>query len=170
MKKRFFCLLLCCLLAAGLALTALAAGEIADGVYTAEAALTGGSGRASVESPLQITAAGGVLTARVVWSSPNYTYMEIGGERYLPLKDEKTSVFEVPVVLDEDMPVLAETVAMSQPYVIEYVLRVDGSTLRSAKSAAPSEPAMAVVAGAIAAAVVILFLFVYRTVRKGKES
>ena len=56
----------------------------ADGAYTAAVVLEGGSGRATVESPAALTVAEGKMTATIVWSSPNYDYMIVDGEKYLP--------------------------------------------------------------------------------------
>ena len=56
----------------------------ADGTYTCDVTLEGGSGRATVESPAALTVADGRMTATIVWSSPNYDYMLVDGEKYLP--------------------------------------------------------------------------------------
>ena len=53
----------------------------ADGSYTCAVTLEGGSGRATVESPAALTVADGTMTAVIVWSSPNYDYMLIDGEK-----------------------------------------------------------------------------------------
>ncbi len=93
--------------------------------------LTGGSGRASIESPAVLfMQPDGSDFARIVWNSPNYTYMKIAEETYLPVNIEGNSVFELPVTLDTDMEVIACTAAMSAPKEIEYVLRFDSATLR----------------------------------------
>ena len=42
---------------------------LADGSYQVDVALEGGSGRASVESPAQVTVRDGEVTATIVWSS-----------------------------------------------------------------------------------------------------
>ena len=60
----------------------------ADGTYTCEVTLEGGSGRATVESPAALTVADGKMTATIVWSSPNYDYMIVDGEKYLPTNTE----------------------------------------------------------------------------------
>ena len=70
---------------------------LADGSYTIELTMEGGSGRASIQSPTQITVADGAATAILEWSSPNYDYMLVNGEKYLPVNTEGNSVFEVPV-------------------------------------------------------------------------
>lgn len=101
----------------------------ADGVYQAAVTLTGGTGRASVESPAQIMVSGGNMTARIVWSSANYDYMIVDGVRYEPEILDGHSVFEIPVELDKDLPVIGDTTAMSTPHEIEYVLHFDSATL-----------------------------------------
>ena len=52
--------------------------KLADGEYTCEVTLTGGSGRASVESPARIVIKDGAATAVIVWSSSHYEYMMVG--------------------------------------------------------------------------------------------
>ena len=95
----------------------------ADGSYTCEVTLEGGSGRATVESPAALTVADGKMTATLVWSSPNYDYMIVDGEKYLPTNTEGNSTFEIPVsALGTPLAVTADTVAMSTPHEIEYTL------------------------------------------------
>ena len=95
----------------------------ADGAYTAAVGLEGGSGRATVESPAALTVAEGRMTATIVWSSPNYDYMIVDGEKYLPTNTEGNSTFEIPVAaLGTPLAVTADTVAMSKPHEIEYTL------------------------------------------------
>ena len=95
----------------------------ADGEYTCNVTLEGGSGRATVESPAALTVADGKMTATIVWSSPNYDYMIVDGEKYLPTNTEGNSTFEIPVsALSAPLSVTADTVAMSTPHEIEYTL------------------------------------------------
>ena len=95
----------------------------ADGSYTCEVTLEGGSGRATVDSPAALTVADGKMTATIVWSSPNYDYMIVDGEKYLPTNTEGNSTFEIPVsALGVPLSVVADTVAMSTPHEIEYTL------------------------------------------------
>ena len=108
---------------------------LADGSYTIELTMEGGSGRASIQSPAQITAAGGAVTATLEWSSPNYDYMLVNGEKYLPVNAEGNSVFEVPVeALDAPLAMIGDTVAMSTPHEVEYTVTFHSDTLQSAKS------------------------------------
>ena len=96
---------------------------LADGSYTCEVTLEGGSGRATVESPAALTVENGKMTATIVWSSPNYDYMIVDGEKYLPTNTSGNSTFEIPVAaLNTPLAVTADTVAMSTPHEIEYTL------------------------------------------------
>lgn len=104
----------------------------ADGTYTCDVTLEGGSGRATVESPAALTVADGKMTATIVWSSPNYDYMLVDGEKYLPTNTEGNSTFEIPVAaLDTALDVTADTVAMSTPHEIEYTLTFDSASLKA---------------------------------------
>ncbi len=104
----------------------------ADGTYTCDVTLEGGSGRATVDSPAALTVADGKMTATIVWSSPNYDYMIVEGEKYLPTNTEGNSTFEIPVAaLDTALDVTADTVAMSQPHEIEYTLTFDSASLKA---------------------------------------
>ena len=106
----------------------------ADGTYSCDVALEGGSGRATVESPATLTVADGKMTAAIVWSSPNYDYMLVDGEKYLPTNTEGNSTFEIPVAaLDTALDVVGDTVAMSTPHEVEYTLTFDSSSLNEAK-------------------------------------
>lgn len=103
----------------------------ADGTYTCDVTLEGGSGRAAVDSPAALTVADGKMTATIVWSSPNYDYMLVDGEKYLPTNTEGNSTFEIPVAaLDTALDVTADTVAMSTPHEIEYTLTFDSASLK----------------------------------------
>ena len=95
----------------------------ADGEYNVKVVLEGGSGRATVDSPAALTVADGKMTATIVWSSPNYDYMIVDGEKYLPTNTEGNSTFVIPVAaLGTPLSVTADTVAMSTPHEIEYTL------------------------------------------------
>ena len=105
-----------------------------DGTYTMEVALTGGSGRATITSPAEVTIAGEEASAKIEWSSPNYDYMVVDGEKYEPINEDGNSVFEIPVsVFDAEMPVTADTVAMSTPHEIEYTLNFHSATAEKAE-------------------------------------
>ena len=108
---------------------------VEDGSYTIELTMEGGSGRASIQSPTQITVADGAATATLEWSSPNYDYMLVNGEKYLPVNTEGNSVFEVPVeALDAPLTMIGDTVAMSTPHEVEYTVTFHSDTLQNAES------------------------------------
>ncbi len=108
--------------------------ELEDGEYTVEAVLEGGSGKASVENPVSITVKNGGVTAKLVWSSPNYDYMLVAGKKYTMTNTEGNSTFEIPVAeFDSKLEVTADTVAMSTPHEIDYTLQFDSSTIQEAE-------------------------------------
>ena len=126
--KRFLTITLTVLMLA--ALIGCGQKEIIDVSYTVEVILSGGSGRASVESPCKVMIADGQATATIIWSSPFYEYMLVGETRYEPVQEEGNATFEIPVVFDEEMAVSASTIAMSQPHLVDYILRFDNKTLK----------------------------------------
>lgn len=133
MKKKTLAILCVCAALCVLLASAMVSGrskELTDGDYTIAVSLSGGSGRASVESPAKLVVSGETRTAVIVWSSPYYEYMLVDGVRYEPLPSDGNSTFEIPIVLDTDMEVSASTIAMSQPHLVEYTLRFDSSTIQ----------------------------------------
>ena len=112
-----------------------------QGNYTMNVTLSGGSGKASVESPAKVTVSGNVATAELVWSSPNYDYMVAGGQKYLPVNTEGNSVFQIPITdVDKPVTVLADTTAMSVPHEIEYQLVFDSASMTKEKAETGSVP------------------------------
>lgn len=106
--------------------------KIEDGTYTIEVELKGGSGKTTIASPATIKVAGNQVVACIQWSSPNYDYMLVNGEKYLPVNTEGDSVFEIPVLtFDEEIPVIGDTIAMSKPREIEYTLIFDSNTMKA---------------------------------------
>lgn len=104
--------------------------ELADGEYTIEVSLEGGSGKAGVNSPAKMTVSDGIAIAEIIWNSNNYDYMVVDGEKYLPVSTDEFSVFEIPVALfDMKVPVSADTTAMSTPHEIEYTLYFESSSI-----------------------------------------
>ena len=96
--------------------------ELPDGTYNINLDFEGGSGKASIASPAEVTISGGAAIATVQWSSPNYDYMIVDGQKYMPVNTDGNSVFEIPVKLDTPMQVIGDTVAMSKPHEVEYTL------------------------------------------------
>lgn len=100
-----------------------------DGTYQVAVTLQGGTGRTSVKSPCTLTVSGGGrMTAKVVWSSTNYTWMKVGGVTYNNENSGGNSTFTIPVsALDTPIDISAETTAMSEPHVIDYTLTFSSS-------------------------------------------
>lgn len=110
------------------------AADIEDGTYTIDFAFEGGSGRAEMLSPATVTITGENATATVQWDSPNYDYMIVDGEKYLPVNTDGNSVFEIPVLnFDQPIEVIGDTVAMSRPHEVEYILTFHSDTIKPAE-------------------------------------
>ena len=106
--------------------------SLADGNYTVDLTFEGGSGKAEILSPATITVSGETMTATVQWNSPNYDYMIVNGEKYLPVNTEGDSVFEIPITaFDEPVPVIGDTVAMSKPHEVEYTITFHSDTRKA---------------------------------------
>lgn len=117
--------------------------EMGDGVYTIALSFEGGSGKAAVLSPATVTVSGEKITATIQWSSPNYDYMIVDGEKYLPINTEGNSVFEIPVLFfDKPMDVIGDTVAMSTPHEITYTLTFHSDTMKAQESPLVYESSM----------------------------
>lgn len=100
----------------------------ADGTYQVAVTLQGGTGRTSVKSPCALTVSGGQMTAKVVWSSTNFTWMKVGGVTYNNENSGGNSTFTIPVsALDTPIDISAETTAMGTPHVIDYTLTFSSS-------------------------------------------
>ena len=105
---------------------------LADGRYMVAVTLSGGSGKARVQSPTALYVEDGACTAVIGWSSKNYDYMKVEGEKLLPVPNEDNATFRIPVLyFDRPMPVIADTVAMSEPHEISYTLLFDASSLEA---------------------------------------
>lgn len=102
----------------------------ADGEYTVEAVLSGGTGKAKLLNPTALTVSEGKITATIVWSSSNYDYMIVNGDQYLPITTEGGSTFQIPVEsLGVEIPVTADTVAMGTPHEIAYTILLQADTV-----------------------------------------
>lgn len=124
--------------------------DLTDGEYAIDVTMTGGSGKATIQSPTLLTLNDGIAYATITWSSSNYDYMIVDGKKYLPTNEEgMNSVYEIPILsMDEGMPVIADTVAMGAPHEIEYTLTFYSDSIGS-KSQLPQEAAKRVVAVAM---------------------
>ncbi len=119
--------------------------EMEDGEYAINVDLEGGSGRTTVTSPAGLIVKDGYAYARIEWSSSNYDYMLVGGEKYLPINEEGYSTFEIPIVVfDEPMEVVGDTTAMSTPHEVDYTLTFHSDSIMD-KGQTPQAAAQRVV-------------------------
>ena len=136
--------------------------DLPDGEYEIEVQLTGGSGRASVTSPAILQVQDEKAVIEIEWSSPNYDYMTLDGETYLPVNTEGNSVFELPVTaFDKEVPVTADTTAMSVPHEIEYTILLDSASIANA-----GKKPMEVIAVVYVAAVIAVSITAWQIHRK----
>ena len=103
-----------------------------NGSYNIEVDMEGGSGKASITSPTTMTVINGKAYATIQWSSPNYDYMIVNGQKITPqnIEEGSNSSFLIPILsLDEPFTVIADTTAMSTPHEIEYTLTFHEDTI-----------------------------------------
>lgn len=128
--------------------------NLEDGEYSIQVNMSGGSGRANVTTPTWLIVKDGKAWAKLLWSSTYYDYMIVGGKKYLnETTDGGNSTFTIPIaVMDEDMPVIADTTAMGDPVEIKYELTFYEDSIGS-KRQIPQEAAVDVL---VVALVIIL--------------
>ena len=96
---------------------------VADGTYQVNVTLSGGSGRAKIASPTELTVKDSRAIAKIVWSSDKYDYMDVESIRFTPEIQNGHSVFAVQVTeLDKPLAMVGDTTAMSTPHAIDYRL------------------------------------------------
>ncbi len=101
-----------------------------EGDFSVEVTLSGGSGRTTVASPAKVVLTEDQALATIEWSSENYDYMKVDGHQYFPINEKGHSTFEIPISFDQEMTVIADTTAMSQPHEIEYQLFFNKESLK----------------------------------------
>ena len=145
--------------------------DLPNGVYTCTAMLSGGTGRASLSDPCQVTLHDGVGVARIEWSSQYYDYMIVGSTTYYPVNDGGDSVFEIPISgFDIPIDVVADTTALSQPYEIEYQITFYSSSLQQKSSTnGPGWPIVVIVIGMFAVGYCVVLYAAHRTHQTARE-
>ena len=109
---------------------------------------TGGSGKTTVDSPVELRPETDGYTAVLRWSSPNYDYMLVDGVKYLPVNTEGSSVFEIPIPSEKCIvAVQADTTAMSTPHLIDYILAFGGTVSTETPTVADESAAPAGIPG-----------------------
>ena len=111
--------------------------------------MTGGSGKASIQSPALLTVTDGTAYISITWSSSNYDYMVVDNRKYEnESAKDANSHFTIPVLdLTKELTVRADTLAMGTPHEIEYTTSI------ASKSTLPQEGAKRVL---IMASVIII--------------
>ena len=129
--------------------------DMADGTYSIEVNMTGGSGRASVSSPTWLIVKDGKAYAKLLWSSSYYDFMIVGGKKYLnESKNGGNSTFTIPITqFDTTMSVVGDTTSMGDPVAIGYKLTFYYDSI-STRNKIPQEAARGVII--IAALVAII--------------
>ena len=120
--------------------------DLTDGEYAIDVTMTGGSGKATIQSPTLLTLNDGTAYASITWSSSNYDYMVVAGETYLnESEDNMASSFHIPVTkMDEEMSVIADTTAMGTPHEVNYTFTFYSESIGST-SQMPQEASKRVV-------------------------
>lgn len=97
-----------------------------EGTYQVRVSFEGGTGKVKLESPTKLEKTDDGYIVTLIWSSKHYDYMLVDEVKYLPIDNDEHSLFEIPVK-DISVPlcVIADTVAMSTPHEIEYVITFD---------------------------------------------
>lgn len=99
------------------------ASDMSEFDKTIELLLEGGTGKVTLISPTPIKEEADGYMVTIEWSSKNYDYMIVDDVKYLPVEVNEHSIFEIPVKdINEPLNVIADTVAMSEPHEIEYVI------------------------------------------------
>ncbi len=105
-----------------------------EGTYMIGVTLSGGTGKASIQSPAQLVVyPDGNASVLVIWSSDKYDYMLVNGQRYEPAIADGHSTFVIPVEdIRKPLAVIADTTAMSTPHEVEYTITFDAASLAPA--------------------------------------
>ena len=108
--------------------------ETVKETYLVDIGFEGGTGKAYIESPVEVTSVDGDLSAVFVWSSVNYDYMIIDGIRYDNENPGGPSTFTVSLNnITDPLTVIGDTVAMSTPHEIEYTITWGEKTVTSSE-------------------------------------
>ena len=101
-------------------------------------AFSGGTGRVTITCS-GLAQDGDQAMATIVFSSSKYTYAEVAGVKYDNTNVGGDSTFVIPVTLNGPTEIQAETIAMSSPHVVQYVLYLYTDGTDAAKIASGSK-------------------------------
>ena len=108
---------------------------LADGSYTVDVTLGGASEKTQIDSPAELTVAGGEATVLIAFNTDNYDYVKIEGEQIDMEEGADVSRFQVPVTsLDTEIPFIADSVAIKGHSVEkDYTLTLDSASIKPAE-------------------------------------
>lgn len=108
--------------------------EYTDASYdTDNFSFSGGAGHITITCP-SIEIKNGVIYGNIRFSSSSYTKLESNGVTYSPVSTDNGSLFQIPVVLNEDMEISGTTIAMGAPHTITYTIHISLDTAKLQKS------------------------------------
>ena len=108
--------------------------EYTDASYdTDNFSFSGGAGHITITCP-SIVIKNGVIYGNIRFSSSSYTQLESNGVIYSPVSTDNGSLFQIPVVLNEDMEISGTTIAMDAPHTITYTIHISLDTAKLQKS------------------------------------
>ena len=98
--------------------------------------LEGGTGKATILSPVALSTEDGQTYAHFVWTSSNYDLMIVNDIEYRPVSLEPGSTFVIPIEPDQrSLEIQAQTTAMSEPHLINYTVHFGVEASSSSNSA-----------------------------------
>lgn len=101
-----------------------AAAMLSDGKYVPdEFSFSGGRGKVRITCPA-VTVKAGLAMATLVFSSNDYSYVSVDGQRFYGTHTAGSSTFEIPVRLNVNNGIAGMTTAMSSPHEVEYEIYV----------------------------------------------
>lgn len=114
---------------------------LADGTYTPDSfSWSGGSGKVSI-SCNKVTVTNGQAYATIVFSSEYYGYVKANGNKYYGACGGGTSIFTIPVALNQNNTIIGMTTRMSQPHEITYTIYIALKSANDSKKTDKDNPA-----------------------------
>ena len=114
---------------------------LADGTYTPDSfSWSGGSGKVNI-SCNKVTVTNGQAYATIVFSSEYYGYVKANGNKYYGACGGGTSIFTIPVALNQNNTIIGMTTRMSQPHEITYTIYIALKSANDSKKTDKDNPA-----------------------------
>ena len=111
---------------------------LADGVYTPDGfSFSGGTGKVSI-SCSKITVTNGQAYATIAFSSPYYGYVKANGNKYMANVSGGSSIFTIPVQLNQNNTIIGMTTRMSVAHEISYNIFISLAAAKKGGSASSS--------------------------------